>query len=120
MMEASGASRGHRRRGSAIELKEHVLDENGARLLSFVEILGTPPSIFDPPISAATSPPLYMIFYFHFYGACAEGCSTAEGQRVFFTTHSHAFYRSLLASVLYPCRGVSDGALLLHTHTTLM
>lgn len=50
--------------------------ENGARLLSFVEIL--------------------------------EGCSTAEGQRVFFTTHSHAFYRSLLASVLYPCRGVSD------------
>ncbi len=34
---------------------------------------------------------------------------------MFFTTHSHAFYRSLLASVLYPCRGVSDGALLLHT-----
>ena len=120
MMEASGASRGHRRRGSAIELKEHVLDENGARLLSFVEILGTPPSIFD----LTDLPPPHLLFshdfYSHFYGSCAEGCSTAEGQRVFFTTHSHAFYRSLLASVLYPCRGVSDGALLLHTHTTLM
>jgi hypothetical protein len=91
-----------------MELKEYAVDEQGERLrpLSFVEILGT-----HLPIPSRFLPPPFHLHHLLIRGVGrTEGCSTAEGQRVFFTAHVHAFYRSLLASVLYPCKGVSDGS----------